>query len=148
MSARAESLSTQGPPRKVTGRPQPNIRVALIVGAITLVGLLVRLPSFGNSIAGDETSTYWIVIGHSLSQVMRLIKPPQEVSPPLYFVVAWATKGFLGDSASSLLLISLLTGTAAMPLTYLLGMRLVGRRGAALVATSLMAVAPFMIYYS
>ena len=64
-----------------------------IVGAITVVGLLLRLPSFNSSLFGDEISTYFIVTGHSLGRVLQLVHSNQETSPPLYFILAWITKG-------------------------------------------------------
>ena len=62
---------------------------------ITVGGLLIRLKSFNDSLFGDEISTYYIVVGHSLGRVLRLVDN-QETSPPLYFIVAWATKGVAG----------------------------------------------------
>ncbi|MGH9205466.1 MAG: hypothetical protein ACRD1G_02735, partial [Acidimicrobiales bacterium] len=69
----------------------------VLVCVITVGGLLLRLPSFNDSLAGDEISTYFIVVGNSLGRVMRLVHSNQETTPPLYFIVAWATKGFLGS---------------------------------------------------
>ena len=126
--------------------PLPRIYVALII-VITLGGLLLRLPSFNDSLASDEISTFYIVAGHSLGRVMALVYSPQETTPPLYFILAWATKGLLGNTAQSIRLVSLLTGAAAIPLTFLLGLWTVGRR-AALVAATLVACSPYMIYFS
>ena len=121
--------------------------VLALVGAITVGGLLLRLPSFNDSLMGDEISTFYIVHGHSIGRVMQLIHSNQETTPPLYFLVAWATKGLLGNEVQSIRLVSLVTGTAAIPLTFLLGIWTVGRR-AALVGATCVALAPFMIYFS
>jgi hypothetical protein len=121
--------------------------VIALVGVFTLVGLLVRLPAFRSSLFGDELSTYYIVAGHSLGRVLRLVESNQETSPPLYFVVAWATRGILHNQGESIRLVSLVTGTAMIPLTFLVGVMTVGRR-AALVAASLVALSPTMIFYS
>jgi mannosyltransferase len=118
-----------------------------LLAAITLVGLLLRLPSFNSSIAGDEISTYYIVAGHSLGRVLSLVYSRQETTPPLYFILAWATKGWLGNTVQSIRLVSLVTGIASIPLTFLLGLWTVGRR-AALVAATCMACSPYMIYFS
>ena len=126
--------------------PLPPVFLAL-AGLITVGGLLLRLPSFHDSLFGDEISTYFIVNGRSLSGVLRLIESNQETSPPLYFILAWATKSLLGDPAQSIRLISLITGTAAIPLTFLLGLWTVGRR-AALVGAACVALSPYMIFYS
>ena len=119
----------------------------VLVAAITLGGLLLRLTLLGDSLFSDELSTYYIVNGHSLGRVLQLVHSNQETSPPLYFVLAWAVKGLLGSEVESIRLVSLVTGTAAIPLTFLLGLWTVGRR-AALVGATCVALAPFMIFFS
>jgi 4-amino-4-deoxy-L-arabinose transferase-like glycosyltransferase len=116
-----------------------------VVAAITVAGLLLRLPSFNDSLFGDELGTYFAVTGHSLGQVIDFSRNFQ-LNPPLYLILAWATDK-LGDPAQSLRLVSLVAGTAAIPLTYLLGLWTVGRR-AALAGAALVALSPFMIFYS
>ena len=136
--------------RVVSGRtdegPLPKMFL-VFVGVITVGGLLLRLPSFNDSLFGDEISTYYVVVGNNLGRVLALLHSNQETTPPLFFVLAWATKGILSSPAQSIRLISLVTGTAAIPLTFLLGMRTVGRR-ATLVGASCMALSPYMIFYS
>ncbi|HEY1273440.1 MAG TPA: glycosyltransferase family 39 protein, partial [Thermoleophilaceae bacterium] len=121
----------------------------LAVAGLTLLGLLLRIPSFDDSLFGDELATYYVVTGHSLGDVVHLLQGNSvtgDLSPPLFFMLAWVTHG-LGDPAESLRLVSLLSGLAAIPLTYLLGVRTVGRP-AALVAAALMTLSPFLIYYT
>jgi mannosyltransferase len=116
-----------------------------LVAAITAAGLLLRIPSFNDSLFADEVGTYVIVTSHSLGQVIDLTRTFQ-LNPPLYLILAWATEK-LGDPAQSLRLVSLLAGTAAIPLTYLLGLWTVGRR-AAVSGAALVALSPFLIFYS
>lgn len=119
----------------------------LVVGAITVTGLLLRLPSFNDSLFGDELSTYFIVTGHDLGRVIDLLQGDTvDLNPPLAFVLAWASER-LGDSPQLIRLGSLLAGVATIPLTYLLGVWTVGRR-AALVAAALIALSPYLIFYS
>jgi hypothetical protein len=119
----------------------------LLIGAITVGGLLLRLPSFNDSLSGDEISTFYIVNGHSLGRVLQLVYSNQETTPPLFFMLAWATKGLLASPASSIRLVSLVCGTAAIPLTFLLGLWTVGRR-AAVVGATCVALSPYMIFFS
>jgi hypothetical protein len=119
----------------------------LLVGAITLGGLLLRLPSFHDSLFADEISTYFVVVGHSLSRVLLLVHSNQEETPPLFFVLAWATKGVLGNPSQSIRIVSLLAGVAVIPLTFVLGLWTVGRR-AALVGAVCVALSPHMIFFS
>ena len=119
----------------------------LLVGAITTVGLVLRLPHYHDSLFGDELSTYFIVTGHSLGRVIDLLQGNSvDLNPPLFFVLAWATEG-LGDSPQLIRLGSFAAGIAAIPLTYLLGLWTVGRR-AALVGAALVALSPFLIFYT
>ncbi len=121
--------------------------MVVLVGAITVVGVLLRLPSFADSLFGDELSTYFIVTGHSAGRVLYLLRGHSvDLNPPLFFLLAWVAERF-GDGAQALRSVSLLAGTAAIPLTYLLGLWTVGRR-AALVGAGLMALSPFLIFYS
>jgi dolichyl-phosphate-mannose-protein mannosyltransferase len=122
--------------------------VGALVAAVTVLGLLVRLPSFGDSLFGDELSTYFIVTGHSLGHVVYLLEGGHSIdlNPPLYFMLAWLAER-LGESNELLRLPSLIAGTAAIPLTYLLGVRTLDR-GAALVGSAVVALSPFLIFFS
>ena len=144
-----ESLrAARGMSRVADAGALPTTYLAL-TGVVTLIGLLLRLPSFNDSLSGDEISTFYIVNGHSLERVLSLVYSGQESTPPLYFVIAWATKGWLGSGhmAQSIRLVSLVTGTAAIPLTFVLGLWTVGRR-ASLVGATCVALSPFMIFFS
>lgn len=113
---------------------------------LTLAGMLLRLPAIGDSLFGDELSTFYVVHEHGLREAMAIVRGPQEATPPLYFAIAWLFAQ-LGDSLDLLRVPSLLVGVATIPLTYLLGLRTVGR-GPGLAAAALVAVSPLMIFYS
>ena len=124
----------------------------MLVGALSVVGVLLRLRIAHQTLFADELSTYWIVTGRSLGGVWSIVGhrypwgATTEISPPLYFMAAWLTTQ-LGHAAELVRGPSLLAGALSIPVIYLLGRRTVGRR-AALVATALTALSPFMIYYS
>jgi hypothetical protein len=118
--------------------------LALLVG-LTIVGLALRLPMFGDSLFADELSTNYVVHGFGVGNVFNIVASDQEGTPPLFFVLTWLTSAFGGNEG--LRLVSLLAGLAAIPLTYLLGVRTVGRRAASAGAV-LMTLSPFQIYYS
>jgi hypothetical protein len=127
------------------GRSWPD-PVLLAVGAITLAGLALRWPSFNDSLFADELSTYFVVNGFGLGGVIDLVESKQEATPPLYYLLASVTQD-LWDDPESLRIVPLLSGVAAIPFTYALGRRTVGQP-AAVVGAALMAVSPFLIYYS
>jgi 4-amino-4-deoxy-L-arabinose transferase-like glycosyltransferase len=125
------------------GRP-----VLAAVALITLLGLALRLPSFSDSLFGDELSAYYIVAGHSFGQVMHLLNyHSTELNPPLFFMVDWLSQTIFGLSSASMKLVSLLAGTATIPMVYRLGRQVAGVR-TGLVAGALAATCPFLIYYS
>ena len=119
---------------------------ALAVAGLTLLGFAIRLANFDQSLLGDELSTYWIIHGHSLGDVLSSVRSNDEITPPLYFILGWLSLKVNSDP-EWVRLPSLLAGTATIPLVYLLGARTVGR-AAGLVACAVFALSPFMIYYS
>jgi mannosyltransferase len=129
--------------------PERRTLAVAAVAALTLIGLAIRIANFDQSLFGDEISTYFVVHGHSLGGVLHELRDndlSSEISPPLYFILAWLSAK-LGSGPEWLRLPALIAGTVAIPLVYLLGARTVGR-AAGLVGAAVMALAPFMIYYS
>ena len=120
----------------------------LLVGLTTLLGVGLRLVGLSNSSAGDEISTYFIIHGHGLSRVLQLVHSNQETSPPGYFVAAWMLNHVVADSALAARTVSFVAGVALIPLTYVLGVLALRHRLAALLGALLVALAPFMIFFS
>jgi 4-amino-4-deoxy-L-arabinose transferase-like glycosyltransferase len=117
----------------------------LAVTALTAVALALRLSQIHQSLAGDEVFTYQDVVGHSLGAVLRTVNTGGENSPPLFFVLAWLSAK-LGNPSEWIRLPSVLLGSAAVPVTYLLGRESVGRL-AGLIGAGIMALAPFAVFY-
>jgi 4-amino-4-deoxy-L-arabinose transferase-like glycosyltransferase len=117
-----------------------------VVLAITAVGVLLRWLLLGQSLFADEISTYWIERGRSLGDVLSVVHTDAEITPPLYFAAAWLTTQI--DLTPELLRApSFVAGVATIPLVYLVGVQTVKAR-AAVIAATLTALSPFMIYYS
>ncbi len=116
------------------------------VVALTLVGGALRVVLAGQDLFGDELATYWIVSTRSLTGVVETVSTTAEITPPLSFVLTWfATR--LGDAPELVRLPSLVAGIATIPLVYAVGRRTVGEP-AALVATALTTLSPFMAFYA
>lgn len=113
---------------------------------VTAVGIAFRLARLDETLIGDELSTLFIVDGNDLGNVFTSVSSDAEISPPLYFILSWLTTK-LGSAPELVRLPSLLAGVASIPLTYAVGARAVGR-GAGLIAAAVMALSPFMIFYS
>ncbi len=139
--------------RRQRGRPWLSRRLAdrralpvLVVGMLTVIGLSIRLVVAQEAMYGDELSTWWIIGANGLGGVVSTVHTDAEITPPFFFVLSWLTTqiDFTPELARAP---SLVAGTACIPLTYLLGLRTVGRP-AALVATALTTLSPFLIYYA
>lgn len=138
-------LPARDPQATTVSSPVP-ARDWLWLAAILVAGLLLRLPSLGNSLFGDEVGSYFIVTQHGLGGIVRLLDGHSvDLTPPLYFLLARLIT-HLGNSVLALRAASLVGVTLAIPLTYLVGVRTVGRR-AALIGSALIALSPFLIYY-
>jgi hypothetical protein len=118
---------------------------ALLLAGFVLIALALRLPSFNDSLYGDELTTNFDLYGFGVGGVLHLVEGNTEGTPPLFFLLTYLTKG-LGHPEGERV-ISLIAGLASIPLIYLLGLRTVGRQ-AATVAAALLVFSSFQIYYA
>lgn len=134
----------------------------IIVFGLTVIAAAIRLIGANHAMFADELSTYWIITAkraaagqpelHGLGGVLSLVGhvypggDTAEISPPLYFALAWMAIQ-ISHAPELVRLPSLVAGIAIVPLTYALGRRLIGSVPA-LVATALSALCPFLVYYS
>jgi mannosyltransferase len=117
---------------------------ALVLAAITLAGLLLRVPALDQGLFGDELFTYYNTEAPSLGSMVERMRT-HEASPPLFFAAAWAVAQ-VGDPTIWIRVPSLLLGTALIPLVGLLGHRIGGRR-AGVVAAGAVALSPFAVFF-
>ena len=119
---------------------------AWLLAGLTGLGAVLRFATLG-------AQSYWFdeaQAAHELhlsfgSMVSSMVV--HETNPPLYFVLGWLWARLFGTSEVGLRSLSALIGTAVIPIAYLCGRELVSRR-AGLVAAALVALSPFMIWYS
>lgn len=116
------------------------------VAVLTVVGLALRLSHLGSAFIGDEMSTLWIIRNNDLAGTLSTVSSDAEISPPLYFILAWLMSK-IGSAPELIRVPSLIAGTVSIPLTYMVGLRTIGRTGG-LIAAAVIALNPFMIYYS
>jgi len=119
--------------------------VWLLMG-LTVLGAVLRFATI-------SSQSFWLdealAAGHlhlSFGAMLSSIGH-NEPNPPLFFVLAWPWTRVFGTSEAGIRSLSVVAGTALIPITYLCGRELVSRR-AALVAAAFVAVSPFMIWYS
>lgn len=118
---------------------------ALGLAGLTLLAFVLRLPLVDQSLTLDEPHT-WVMATGGLGDVFDELRAGYEIHPPLYFVLAWASAQ-IADPTVWVRVPSLVLGTASVPLTYLIGVRSVGRPAAA-VGAVLLAVSPFGVRYA
>ena len=117
-----------------------------LLGLMVLVGAYFRIKTATAPVVADELSTLWISRDRSLGEVLDIVYSDAEISPPLYFMLAWLVGKF--SSVPELIrLPSLIAGISAIPLTYAIGTRMIGRIGG-LVAAATVTLSPFLVFYS
>lgn len=113
------------------------------MAAATAVAFLLRVLDLDlHGLWLDELFTVRVVSRESWAGLLAEVA--QDVHPPSYFAFLRLWTGLLGDSEVVLRLPSVLAGTAAVPLTALLGRQLYGG-GAGTVGAWLVATSPFLV---
>src|SRR5436189_4264800 len=98
-----------------------------LLAGITLAGALLRFTTL-------DVQSYWLdevatvnILHHGFGDMLSAVSSG-ESTPPLYYIVAWVWAKVFGTGEFDLRSLSALLGTATIPLAYLLGRELVGRR--------------------
>ena len=117
-----------------------------ITGALVVIAAVIRIVVLTNqSYWADEALTAYeaqLPFGAMITTVVHV-----ETTPPLYFVVIWVWAHVFGTGEAALRAVSMLAGVALVPLAYLSGRELVSAR-AGTIAAALVALNPFLIWYS
>jgi uncharacterized membrane protein len=117
----------------------------IAIAILTVFAFFLRFSQIHQSLFGDETFTYSDIYGKSFRAVLSNVHTGGENSPPLFFLLAWATAK-LGNATVWIRLFSIILGAATIPVIYLIGRETVGRR-AGVVAGAIVALSPFSFYY-
>ena len=143
MSHARSAATPQGRPWRAWLTSGARLRLAL--GAVVLLALALRLLRLGyQPLWWDEGwSVYFATT--ALGSMARLTAV--DIHPPLYYALLHLWVALFGASPIAVRLLSVLAGTATVPLLYLAGRRLTGIR-AGLLAAFLLALSPFAVYYS
>ena len=111
-----------------------------------LLAAVLRLPTLSQqSFWLDEAYTVRLVRS-SLGAMLQAL-PHSESTPPAYYVLAWAWTRIFGHSEAGLRSLSALAGIATVAVAYAVAHRLGGRL-AGLLAGALIALSPFMVWFS
>jgi mannosyltransferase len=124
----------------------PGVSARWLLAGIAALGAALRFSTLDSqSLWYDETLTVSLV-RRPLDDMLATI-PGQEVTPHLYYVVAWGWTHVLGTGPAGIRSLSALLGTATVLVVYAIARELTTER-VALVAATLAAVNPMMVWYS
>ncbi|MGE5464656.1 MAG: glycosyltransferase family 39 protein, partial [Syntrophothermus sp.] len=117
-----------------------------LVFIITMIGGFLRVYLLGNrGMWLDETFSVWMA-SHSIPDMLHWIVRIDQ-HPPLYYLLLHSWIAYNGDTPYYARLLSVLFGTATIPIIYLIGRRLSGVvMGVA--AAVFLAFSPYHIYYA
>jgi 4-amino-4-deoxy-L-arabinose transferase-like glycosyltransferase len=137
----------QGRGRSVVELARTRSRAFWIVAGLVVLGAGLRFATLGvQSYHHDEVVTASRVLrvgfGHAMDAVGF-----SESAPPLYYALAWIWTQVTGTGPWGLRSLSAVAGVATIPVAYLIGRELRGRR-TGLLAAALVAVNPMLIWYS
>ena len=127
-------------------RPRTSPRVWIALAAMVAVGALLRFWHLGTQgLWWDEATSGWLIrggLGHVAPAVAR-----SESTPPLYYLLAWGWTHVFGAGAVGLRSFSAVAGLATVPAAFAAGRTLATPR-IGLIAAALVAVNPFLVWYS
>jgi mannosyltransferase len=122
-------------------------RVLWLGLGLTAAGVALRFATLGlQSYHHDEVITAARVLPGSFGRMLHEVHR-SESTPWLYYVLAWVWSKFFGLGEVGLRSLSALFGAATVPVAYLVGRELAGRR-AGLITMALVAFNPMLIWYS
>lgn len=141
------------PPSQSLSRTSPRARgfhrlefpEALALFAVLALAAGLRLHGLGTQSLWADEGNSWAMALRPLAQ----IGPASggDIHPPLYYYLLNLWCRLTGTSEAGLRSLSAVSGWLLVPVTYLLGRRLIGRAGG-LAAAALAALSPFAVYYS
>jgi mannosyltransferase len=119
----------------------------LILAGLVAGGAALRFATLGvQSFGHDEAVTVGRILQPGLGATLREI-PGSERTPYLYYVLAWLWTRVFGMGAVGVRSLSALFGTLTIAVAGCAGRAAVSKR-AGLIAAGLVAVDPFLVYYS
>ena len=126
--------------------PSPLRRDALLVAVIAAGALLRFWHLGGQSLWYDEWLSAEAVSG-GLGHVVHHVANREGIAPT-YFVILWGWVRLFGDGAVAMRTLSVLIGTATIPVAYAIAIELHQRRAVARIAAVLVAISPMLVWYS
>ncbi len=136
-----------GPLQSITEAARSRSRAFWIVVGLTIGAAFLRFVTLGDqSYHHDEVVTAERILRGSFFHAMNAVGF-SESTPPLYYALAWVWTQVTGTGEWGLRSLSAVAGVLTVPVAYLIGAELRGRR-AGLWAAALVACNPMLLWYS
>jgi mannosyltransferase len=126
--------------------PWLTVRDVLWLVAFVIVAAVLRFGTLGLQSFWDDEGYTVGLMRKSFTDLVAGVWAT-ESAPPLYYVLAWLWTHALGIDEPGVRSLSALAGTALVPASYAATLPFAGRR-AGLVASAVVAVNPFLVWYS
>jgi uncharacterized membrane protein len=118
----------------------------VIVAGLTVLAAALRFVRIGHQSFWYDESFTVLLVHHSPSGMLGLL-PRTELTPPLYYLLAWPWAHIFGYGEAGLRSLSALAGVATVPAIYGTGAKLMSRR-AGLTAAAIASCSPLLIWNS
>lgn len=120
----------------------------IALAGIVLLGAVLRFATLDlQSYRYDEAVTVVRILHPSLFDTLSAARG-SESTPPLYYLVAWLWSRLFGSGEVGLRSLSALAGTASIAVIYLSAVALGMKRRVGLIAATMVAVSPVLIWFS
>src|SRR6516165_2922593 len=100
---------------------------AITVACLTALAAVLRFTRLGHQGFWFDEANTALLVHFSPGKMIGLI-PQTESTPPLYYIAAWVWARAFGYGEAGLRSLSALAGVVVVPLAFLTGAKLVGRR--------------------
>ena len=125
------------------GRARPELWA---LGAILLAGALWRLLTLDHQSLWYDEALTWQLVVQPLGDTVQGVADTEN-TPPLFYVLTHFTTELIGADEVGMRVVSALAGAGTIVVAFLCGRELTGR-GAAIIAAGLVAVNPFLFWFS
>jgi 4-amino-4-deoxy-L-arabinose transferase-like glycosyltransferase len=116
------------------------------VAPLTILAAILRFATIGHQGFWFDEADTALLVHFSPGKMLGLL-PQTELTPPLYFCVAWVWARIFGFGEAGLRSLSAIAGVLTVPVAYAAGAKLISRR-AGLIAAALVCTSPLLIWYS
>jgi 4-amino-4-deoxy-L-arabinose transferase-like glycosyltransferase len=113
---------------------------------IIFIAFAMRLTLLGEQSLWYDEGVSWLLTQKSMPDLIQWTAA--DIQPPLYYLMLWLSTRLFGHSEFALRFPSVIFNVLTLPVLYLLARRLFAANSISLLAATLFALSPLMVYYS